>query len=134
MTIITWDNDGLKLTTTIPLGTNPKTGQVYPATTLVGKTLTAFLGVIARDGTVSGSVGAATVTSTEALVTQAQSDAAALLNQDLPAGLLLGAITALWTPAAVLFGMKRVQFVVNIPGDKPYTITDQDVQVLASLG
>lgn len=108
MTITTWDNDGFKWTVTVPLGAG------YPATTLVGKTLTAFIGVVNAAGVVSGAVAALTVTSTETAT--------------------LATITALWTPAAVIYGKKRAQVIVTVPGDKPYTIADQDVEVKASLG
>jgi hypothetical protein len=122
MTIITtWDNDGLKTTVTIPLGTNPTTGEVYPASTLVGKTLTAFLGNISAAGVVSGAVAATSISSTEAV--------------DATTGILMGRITALWSAAAVVFGRgKRVQVIVDVPGDKKYTIIDQTCDVQASLG
>ena len=107
--IATWDNDGLKVTVTVPLGASS------PATTLVGKTLTAFIGNVSTTGVVSGAVAATSVTSTETAT--------------------LATITALWTPVQVPYGVgKRCQIIVTIPGDKPYTVSDQQLNVAASLG
>ena len=132
--ITTFDNDGFKFPVWIPIGTSVKTGMAYPVSTMTGKTLTAFIGVIAANGGVSGSVAASTVTFTEAAVTATEAAFWALKGVELPEGQQVAKVTALWTPAAVVYGKdKTAQFVATVPGDKPYTILSQPLQVLASL-
>lgn len=139
--IATWDNDGLKVSVAVPLGVwtylDPVTGLVetvtWPAATLADKTITARIGKIAADGTVTG-VQSATVSTSEAAPTAVDLAAMPLDGKAAQSGTLVGVITGLWSAGSVPFGKgQTAQFVVTISGDKPYTILSRQVDVAASL-